>query len=500
MQARIVNNDWVCLDQVTLGIEPKLVNHFSVKHPRAYFIDTSQQSWDGYYRKYDVKRQRLARPLLQELEEFCTTADIPLDVIDERPQISVPDRTVVDANWLSNIALEQYQIDAIKKSADVEVGLFKLPPGAGKTEIAAGIIKLFNCRTVVIAEQRIVIEQIKERLKLRDIFDVGLFYGGETPDGQSVIIGSIQSLSSPSESFKFKNPSAYSKRLKHAKTFQAIVKKADLLIVDECDRAVSKQYRALFKHYFNGRRKYGLSATPFDERRPVENLILKEHIGSVIYEANRRDLEALGRIIPIKFVMFAMGEDGHKDDKTAFDIAEREQIIDNPKFHNRILKIINGFPNDSTLILVDTGNVEDLGHTLEKVIPGSVFIYGKTSKTVRQKYLKMFERRELKCLIGGKILKRGLDIRGGVDNLIICGGGNLWSDYEQKCGRALRVNDKGWARVFAFMFLNNHYLYKHARNQLKAVVDMGYKSTVVFCDVVVDGAKLISSRFRKPRV
>lgn len=499
MRARIVDNDWVYLDQIPIGTESKLTAYFSARHPRAHFIDTRQQDWDGWYRKYDTKNQRLARPFLHELENFCQSVNLQLEIIDERPSVSVLDSSQVGPDWLGGIALEQYQIDAIKKTSDEEIGIFKLPTGSGKTELAAGIVKLFQCSTVIIAEQRVVIEQIRERLQLRDIFDVGMFYGGETPTGQKVIVGSIQSLTTPPESYKRKRPQEYAQRLKHARQFQEIVKKAELLLVDEVDRAVSKPYRMLFKHWFNGRRKYGFSATPFDTKRPVQNLILKEHIGSIIYEVERKVVEDLGRIIPIKFNMIVIGEDGHKDDKTTFDIAEREQLIDNVEFHQLVAKIVKGFPDDNTMILVDTLNVEDLGHALEKEIPESVFIYGKTSKGVRQKYLKMFEQRELKCLIGGKILKRGLDIRGGIDNLILCGGGQLWSNLEQSLGRSLRVNKRGWARVFGFLFLNNHYLYKHGREQLKAVVDMGYKSSVVFKDVIVDGEQFVKSRFRKPK-
>jgi superfamily II DNA or RNA helicase len=500
MRARIIDNDWVMIDQVTLGIEPALVDHFSVKHPRSYFIDTSQQGWDGYYRKYDVKRQRIARPLLHELEDLCKAKDFPLVVEDQRLTVGLPDPTTVKPDYLPGITLEQYQIESIQKAVTDEVGIYALQTGGGKTEVMAGIAKLFGCLTVIIAEQRVVIEQIKERLMLRDLFDVGLFYGGEMPNGQKIVVGSIQSLATPPISYKEHNPAAYAKRLEHARKFQEIVKKAELLMVDECDRATNANYRYLFKNWFHGRRKYGFSATPFDTKKPVENLILKEHMGSVIYQTDRRVLEQLGRIIPIKYFMMAMGEDGDKDDKTAFDIAEREQMIDNPMFHLKVKRIVDAFPSDGTLILVDTGNVEDLGRALEAAIPGSVFIYGKTSKVKRNKALRAFEKREIKCLIGGKILKRGLDLKGGVSNLIICGGGHLWSDYEQKIGRALRKNEKGWARVFSFLFLNNYYLYKHGRSQLKAVVEMGYETQVIFKDQKVDGAALVQARFRKPKL
>src|SRR5258708_1195823 len=72
--------------------------------------------------------------------------------------------------------------------------------GSGKTEVLAGLIKALPCTTVILAEQRIIIEQIKERLELRDVVsDVGLFYAGETPTGQLVIVGSVQSVALPTK-------------------------------------------------------------------------------------------------------------------------------------------------------------------------------------------------------------------------------------------------------------------------------------------------------------
>lgn len=497
MILRIVDNDWVYVDNIPLGIEPKIVEKFSVRHPRAKYIDVSQ-AWDGVYRKYDIKRQRIARPLLQEFMNLCVENDFSYEISDLRPPCNNEFEEVTN-NYLNGIKLEQYQIDGINSTKDNEVGLIKAVTGSGKTELAAGIIKLHNCKTVVIAEQRIVIEQIKQRLNLRDLFDVGLFYGGEMPDGNQIVVGSIQSLNSPPLSYKLKNHQAYMKRLEHSKQFQDIVKKAELLIVDEADRCSGTHYKDLFK-IFKGRRKYGLSATPFDFKKPVENLIVKERLGSIIYEVDRKTVENLGRVVPIRFYMFVVGEDGLSNDKTMFDVAEREQMIDNKDFHDRVNKIVSGFPNDNTMILVDTCNVEDLGLALEKTIPNSVFIYGKTANKKRKDAISAFEKGDIKCLIGGRILKRGLDVKGrGIHNLILCGGGQLWSDLDQKIGRCLRLNDRGYSRVFAFMFKNNYYLYKHAREQLKAVVDMGYKTTVIFNDCQVDGAELITSRFRKPK-
>lgn len=501
MRFIIANNKWVYIDEVLGAQEPLLVDHFSARHPRLRFIDTEQQAWDGWYRKYDQRNSRIARALLNELKGLAAKNKIKFCVEDLREEDSAPDPNGVRPDMLHGITMDDHQIKATIKTCKEEVGLISVPTGGGKTEIMAAITLLHKKPTVIIADQRIVIEQIKERLELRDVVDdgIGMFYGGETPDGQTVIVGSIQSLSGPPASLKKKNLQQWKTRNKNAKAFQEIVKCAGILLVDEADKATDKRYRKLFLTYFKGRRKYGFSGTCFDAAKPVAGLILKEHLGSIIFEVSRRELERIGRIIPIRAYMIAVGENGDKQDRTAFDIAEKELIVTNDQYHQGIRKIINSFPNDRNLVLIDTNSVEALGKALEEKIEGSIFIYGKTSKRKRNEALAAFRDDKLKCLIGGKILKRGLDVKGGMHNLIICGGGKLHSDFNQKVGRAVRKNDRGYARLFFFFHLNNYYLYRHSREQLKSLIAMGYNITVMVHGMKVDGEKLVKSRFRLPK-
>lgn len=509
MKAIIVDNDWVYLENPSTSAEEVIKNRLSAKHKAARYInDVEQQSWDGYYYKYYDKLQKFARPLLPAVMEVCRKYKIPIAVEDLRPDyngLTSKTGSVLTDDILPGITLEYYQREAIEAILQTELGIIKVPTGGGKTEIMAAVAKLYGRATVIISDIRVVIEQIKERMDLRDVIggnqEVGLFYGGATPSGQKVIVGSIQSLTTPPISLKKKNKQMYAARMRHARQFQKIVKASGLLMVDECDKAVSKPYRALFRFFFKGRHKYGFSATPFDPDKPVENLILEEHMGPVIYEVPRGAVQATGRIIPIVFYAIVIEPDDPKirPDSRAFDIAEREDMIEGEQLHEAVLKICRAFPDEGTLILVDTSNIEDLGKALEDKIPNSKFIYGKTTKTQRRKYIKAFEDRELKVLIGGKILKRGLDLKGGAENLIMIGGGKLFSNFDQKIGRAVRVNKRGWARVFNFFIRTNKYLYEHSRKQLKALVEMGYESKVVFKHATVDGAKFVKSRFRRPK-
>jgi len=446
-----------------------------------------------------------------------------------------------------------------------EIGIVSAVTGAGKTEMMAGIIKLLRCPTIVITEQLVVLDQIVERLKIRKtVFkdDIGMFCHGQMPDGNVVIVGSIQSLvppakppkkptlnkkkvfkqiiqwmksdpgrlgeifpeelvnkllGSPKQLLKLRGTfytkakkyvtnhfhgiyvKAWKSRRKKSKKLQEMAKRCDMLLVDECDKASAMGYRKFVRYWFDGRRRYGFSGTPFDKSRPVESLFVRELFGSIIAKASRRYLEGIGRIIPVTYNMFTVGNPANRRDKTAYDIAVKEQLILNESFHKMVAKIISGFPDDRTLVLVDTSPIEQLGRLLETLIENSKFIFGKTSTDERWKYINAFGSGDLRCLIGSKILKRGLDLKQGCHNLILVGGGALWSDLDQKVGRAVRNNGRGKARVFDFFFYDNHYLYRHSRERLKCAVSLGYKTRVIFGNQELDGAKFVKSRFRIPK-
>lgn len=564
MLAIIRDNHYLYIDQVTPEIEGSIIKWFSARDPKAFYID-SGGGWDGWYRRYNVKQQRLTLPFLSELIECCKHHKIPLDIQDERPApaFPAPQSEQITETLLENFTLDQYQVDALRAACSNEIGIYDVPTGGGKTELMCGLVKMFRCPAVVIAEKIVVLEEIIERLHMRNVVhnnDIGLFCHGNMPDGNLVIIGSIQSLSSPSVPEKndirvttkqalksvsqwarkhdevlyeifpnslvdllHENPNganfitgkylqllvdycrdnewqrvkkAFNTRLFNSKQIQEMIGKCDLLMVDEADLATTQQYQRLFKKYFKGRRRYGFSGTPFDSKKPIKNLILREHLGGIIYTVSRKAVQAEGRIIPVKAFMIAVGEDGDRHDKRAYDIAMKEEIVESESLHALIASLVKTFNNEGTLILIDTSPLVELGYAIEGRIPGSKFIFGETPKQERRKYIELFEKREITCLIGSTILKRGLNLDGGVENLIIIGGGAKHSELIQMVGRAVRVNERGWARVFGFFFLNNKYLYKHSREHLKALVNLEYPTKVVIGGTEVDGKDFIKSKFR----
>jgi len=512
MLARIFDNKWIYIEQITAQEESTLDKEFSVRHPRQQYLDLSSGFFDGVYHKYNKAHHRLARPLLGELKRVCDKHGMPLMVRDERGPAKhlMPDPATITKDYLHNIILDDHQVEAIQVCCKEEVGTISCKTGGGKTEMMAGIAKAYNCPTVILCDMTVVVDQIKERLELRKAAEeIGMFYAGKRPNGQQIIVGSFQSLiiPPPPDHLKKDTPESYAKKMaawktrrNNAKKLREIIARCELLLVDECDCAVSAQWKNLFWHWFKGRYRFGFSGTPYDKSKPVQAIVLKEHLGSVIFHVGKDRLEEIHRIIPVDYIAIAFGDEGLIKDKSAFDIAVQEHLIGNTQFHSLVAKLVakctRGDPTHGVLILVES---KPLGYALELAIAGSKFICGDHSMKDRKEAIKNFESRHVNVLIGGKIVKRGMDLKGGCETLIIATGGKLESDFSQKLGRAVRVNKRGHATIYDFFFLCNHYLYDHSRSRIRAVASMGYDAKIVFKNGVVDVYKFIRSRFRRPK-
>ena len=393
------------------------------------------------------------------------------------------------------------------------------------TEVICGICKAITCPTVLLADQTVVVQQIKERLQLRDISeDIGIFYAGKRPNGQTIVVGSVASLlpPKPPKPVDLKDPDydkkykayqtklkAYKTRKKNAKDLQQYVKDAEMIIVDECDRASSNIYKYVFRHLFKGRRRYGFSGTPLDPDRPVEGFIMQSHLGSIIHKESRQHLTEIGRIIPCEYYSIAFGLDGSIKDKRAFDFAINDFMVNSERLHNLIMRLckslispeeVVGKDRNGTVVLVER---EALGDTLLRILGENnikaEFIYGRTPKRRRSEVLHMFEQREIDVLIGGKIINRGLDLKGGCESLIIASGGKLQSEFIQKIGRALRHNKKGKSKIYDIFFRCNKYLYNHSKARLHTMINAGYKTHLVLPGGKVDGPEFVRSNYRIPR-
>lgn len=515
MLARIIDNNTIYFEQITTPEEFALKKRFSVQSVKARFLDLSDNSaFDGWYRKYNEARRTLSRAFLGELRKLCNQLELPLTIIDDRPppKYSAPDPDLVTPDMLPGIILEDYQLRLIEATCRAEVGLLEAPTGSGKGEIIAAITKLHNCPTVIVAEQTVVIEELQTRLKLRKVVEEpGIFMAGKRPNGQLVLIGLIQSLYAPTvcpKKTEKDTPETYARkqlafrtRLRNARVLRQMISKCELLLIDEADLATNDQYRNLVRYWYKGRRRYGLSGTFFDPAKPVQNMKLMENLGTILAKATREEVEAKGRIIPVQYTALAFGEPKKRHDRTTLDMAENEIIINNPKFHNLIKKLAERNIHDPEFGVVILCESIPLGKKLLEIINpdlNPIFIFGGTPKKARRKAIEAFQSRQSRVLIGSKIVRRGMDLKGGCETLIIATAGKLWSELNQIVGRSVRINKQRSCQIYDIFHFGNFYLYAHSRLRLKHIIEMGYKAKVIFPWITIDGLKFIKSRFKIP--
>lgn len=516
MIINIKDNKFIFFQNTSVYEEELLDKTLSVASKKNNFVVPNTRSlWDGVYRYYHRGFKRAPRPMLGMVLNMLNSRNIPYDIIDSRPEENkekIIDASSIDEDFLQGIKLMDYQIEAIKKGINSEVGIFDIPTGGGKTEVITALCKAISVPTIILADQIIIVRQIKERLALRDITDVGMFYAGKRPNGQTLVVGSPASLVLPSQP---KEPAeseytkeqyakkmatyekameAWKSRKKNTKILQEYVKRSDMIIIDECDKASSDTYKYIFKYLYNGRRRYGFSGTPIDPDKPVEEYRMKSHLGNIIYKQDRRRLEELNRIIPFTYRMMVM--DGSIRDARAYDIALNDFVFNNLALHNMIAGLCikhknSGSEKNGIMILVDR---DVLGENLKTVLSArginTEFIHGKTSKSKNKEVIESFEKRDLDVLIGGKIASRGLDLKGGCEYLIDLTSGKLTSEFIQRVGRAVRVNKIGKSVVYGMFYRCNKYLYGHSKKRMNIVIDMGYPVEVYHKNGMISGEDL----------
>jgi DNA repair protein RadD len=155
-----------------------------------------------------------------------------------------------------------YQKQAVEFSLKTKHShILAAPCGAGKTEIAVGIIKaLPTKRVLVVAHMVSLTSNVHARLARYEIH-AGELYAGKAPTKSLVQVASIQTL-------------------------QALAKRGDrlprfeLIIVDECHWMEQPRYRWLARQYPKAK-FVGLSATPWDANGQPLNTVYKQ-IHSVV--------------------------------------------------------------------------------------------------------------------------------------------------------------------------------------------------------------------------
>jgi superfamily II DNA or RNA helicase len=231
---------------------------------------------------------KFKRGHLPRLIEVLNTAGIPylIEKGEEKPTNFVD---LQFSHWLQADERD-YQRNAVEAFLAQGYGIIKVPTRGGKTVIASEIIRQITERVspdiniLFLTDLTDLFNQTVEELERFLLEPVGEMKGEFYRPGR-ITVAMTQTLQSR---MKKEAPKA----MRHRPTYD-MVKKAGVIIIDECHDFVSKKRLDILR-IAKTECFLGLSGTPEKSSNMVDNLKMKGLIGDVVYDIKEHELEERG--------------------------------------------------------------------------------------------------------------------------------------------------------------------------------------------------------------
>lgn len=435
-----------------------------------YFFSPRYKSglWDGKY--HFLKPANLTFPtgLLFVVEEYFTKNNIEYTISDQRipPMYYVSEQWLVEpgieSKILCGIEMRDYQIEAIARSLLSERGVFELPTGSGKTEIAAGIIKVRDVYPVLfIVHTQDLLWQTVDRFKKRLNRDIGYIGDGEKNLDPDIIVATVQSLD------------AWLKRDSGpAMQFLYSIK---MLFLDECHHASAETWFKVGLHTINAYYRYGLSGTIL-RRDVLSNMKLLALFGEPIMRLSAADLMRSGYLSEISVTMV---DNPEKLSGTTWQAVYSAGVVRSVERNEKIVRLAREEYKNNRRILILVRQIEH-GHILKKMLNDmfipAVFLRGDSTSDLRQEMKEKFNNDGGFILIASTIFDEGVDLP-EINVLIIAAGGKSEVKTIQRIGRGLRKKaDKSKLKVYDFMD-GSKFLKTHSKKRLSVYRQEEFIST-----------------------
>jgi len=436
------------LDAIKKFLTFKVPNYFFA---RAYKMGV----WDGTYTFFNGFNKTFATGLLDMFPEEIRRG---LEIVDTRMK---PIFTEGSFN-IQGVTLRDYQLEAVIEAVERGRCIVTAPTNAGKTEMAAAIMKMVPVRTLWLTHRGNLLEQTRERLALRLGEEVGT-YDKEMKHLKRVTVGMVQSIHS---------------HLRRKETAAAVKRwlwsDIDMLIVDECHHQSAGTWFAIAKAC-NAYYRYGLSATPLLSDS-IDNSKLIAMTGSEVKTVTNTHLIEEG--ISARPTIHRVQNTCFYGIRTSGWWEAYSRGIENNEDRNQtIAEIVSKhiLAKEPVLVLCNTVKHAD---NLMSLLAGKevLFVSGETEFSDRNKALHDLEEGTLGALVATPIFDEGADAP-NIRVLVLAGGGASPTQLLQRLGRGMRKKQEGENKVHVYDFfdLGDRYLAKHSRERFAVYKKEGFE-------------------------
>ncbi|MBW6469597.1 MAG: DEAD/DEAH box helicase family protein [Methanosarcinaceae archaeon] len=448
-------------DHDLVRIETKMPDEFNdiVEEQLSYEIDNKYfvmknlntrgvKGFDGIIRMYHNQTTSLGlkSELVMYLNQFAEHKGLRL-IISETDNRVLPRNQIKTPRCLVGVESRPYQEDAINHIIGDQISFTEICTGAGKTVIAAEIIRRLGFKTLFVVDRNILLAQTYNEFKKLGLDNLGTVTEGKQ-DWNDITIASIQTLC------KIKDKVGLNK-----------VSECNVVIVDEAHSARSKSYQKLMG-MIGAEYRIGLTGTAYSDGN--DSLELYKSFGVPHFKIRAIDLINAGYLVrpEIKFlkynIQFIVNGDYHE---------VYEQVLQSDSRMELLRGITIKHKKDNILIMVDRLEHVDI---ISGMIDNAYVITGTTKKKDREDILNTIKSSTGNILISTSgVIQKGVNIP-NLDVLVNYSA-NLGSIKTVQClGRVLR-KIPGKVGAFYYDFEDTHkVLREHTKARKVALMSQGY--------------------------
>jgi len=360
---------------------------------------------------------------------------------------------------LKHSELRDYQNEAVKMALYHRRGIVKLPTAAGKSLIAASVIKSIQKDAILITNKKDLLYQTKEVFEREIGGEVGIM-GDALRQFSPITIGSVPTL--------FKNFDYY----------KDFLKSKEVLIIDEVHHAVSKTWYKIAQKLPCVYR-IGLTATPVTG---ADFIMLEACTGKIIYTKPAGELIEEGYLSKPNIFMVRCSIPVLPE-RYSYDKAYTAGIVQSTRRNQMVARLcwtLVKFKKYRPIVI----QIRKLDHykylktELEKFNLKYKFLSGPDSGVEREKVMKDLKGNRLDILIVSTIFDEAVDIP-NIRTLIILSGGKDQKRTIQRLGRGMRrTKTKTSVLVIDFHDRTHDYLERHSKARNRTYSKEGHKVTV----------------------
>lgn len=448
---------------------------FSDKYQRGYWDGKEQFFHDisGKFKSgilYAIVRHLIANKFYVEVVGYPD----PLPGYEGVTRIELNDKTGILAMDLAD-PVRDYQMESARQVFKWHRGILKLATNGGKTEVAAGILKVLSIPVCIfIVPTRELLHQTAERFEERLQVKIGKVGDGHfNPNLNGITVAMYQTLH----------------RKNDAKTI-AWFKTVKVLFCDECQFAMAATYQKCIKR-IPAEFRVGLSATPF-ERDLLKRLTVTGYLGPILSAANNAKL--MDRGVSARPSVLLLEPQVSPEELINLKYADYDDAVTLCSTRNKLIAALaQGLVKSGRQTLVMVNRIAH-AKALKTLIPDAIVVTGQSRDGKRDIIKEALSQGKVFCCIT-TLFNAGLSVD-YIEGMIIASGGKATGQLLQRIGRTVRnakdIQKDVWIVDFFDHF--NKYTRKHSRIRRKIYESQkAFLITEMLVDAPTELAEFVNS-------